>query len=59
MDLKTLVYMILGIALIGVCVYLIETYVPMPEVFKTAIRVIVAIVVVLYLVTKIIIPLLP
>ncbi len=42
--------LILTLALIGVIVYLIETYLPMPAPFKTAINVIVIVCVVLYLV---------
>jgi hypothetical protein len=42
--------LILTLALIGVVVYLIETYLPMPAPFKVAINVIVVVVVVLYLI---------
>lgn len=40
--------LILFIALIGLVVYLIESYIPMPEPFKLAIRIIVIICLVLY-----------
>jgi predicted membrane channel-forming protein YqfA (hemolysin III family) len=42
--------LILTLALIGVVVYLIETYLPMPAPFKIAINVIVLVCVVIYLV---------
>jgi predicted membrane channel-forming protein YqfA (hemolysin III family) len=42
--------LILTLALIGVVVYLIETYLPMPQPFKIAINVIVLVCVVIYLV---------
>jgi predicted membrane channel-forming protein YqfA (hemolysin III family) len=42
--------LILTLALIGVVVYLIETYLPMPQPFKVAINVIVLVCVVIYLV---------
>ena len=42
--------LILTLALIGVVVYLIETYLPMPGPFKVAINVIVLVCVVIYLV---------
>jgi hypothetical protein len=45
-----MIALILTLALVGVLVYLIETFVPMPAPFKIAIRVIVVIVLVLYLV---------
>lgn len=41
--------LILSLALIGFVVYLIQTYVPMPPIFKTVIYVVVAIVVILFL----------
>jgi uncharacterized protein YhhL (DUF1145 family) len=45
-----MITLILYLAVIGVIVYLLETYVPMPQPFKIAIRVIVVVCVVLYLV---------
>jgi len=45
-----MVSLILGIALVGVLIYMLETYVPMPAPFKIAIRVIVVVCLVLYLV---------
>jgi len=44
-----LVYLILFLALIGFLVYLVTTYIPMPEPFKLAIIVIVVIVMILWL----------
>lgn len=41
--------LILTIALLGLIVYLITTYIPMPPVFKTVIYVIVAVILILYL----------
>lgn len=43
-----MITLVLVLALLGFIVYLITTYIPMPPVFKTAIYVIVAIVVILY-----------
>lgn len=45
-----MISLILLLALVGVVVYLIETYAPMPAPFKIGIRVIVLVCVVLYLV---------
>ena len=45
-----MISLILGLALIGLVVYLIETFVPMPAPFKTVIRVVVIIVLIIYLV---------
>jgi len=42
--------LILTLALCGLVVYLITTYIPMPPVFKTIIYVIVAVCLILYLV---------
>jgi len=41
--------LILTLALLGLIVWLITTYVPMPPIFKTIIYVIVAVVLILYL----------
>jgi len=43
-----MIALILVLALAGFLVYLITTYIPMPPVFKTAIYVIVAVVIILY-----------
>ena len=48
MDLVGLVMTILALALVGFLVYLIITYIPMPEIFKTVIYVVVAVLVILY-----------
>ena len=45
-----MITLILMLALVGFLVYLIITYVPMPDIFKTAIVVIAVVVVILYLV---------
>lgn len=45
-----MIEIILGIALVGFLVYLIITYIPMPDIFQKAIIVFVVIVVILYLV---------
>jgi hypothetical protein len=47
-----LVLLILGIALIGVLVYAITTYFPMPPIFKNIIYIVAAIVLVLFLVRQ-------
>ncbi len=47
MDLITLV---LVIAIVGCLVWVIITYVPMPEIFKTAITIIAVIFIILYLI---------
>jgi len=44
-----MIALILTLAIIGFIVYLIITYIPMPQIFKTGILVIVAICVILYL----------
>jgi hypothetical protein len=44
-----LIYLVLGLALIGFVVWIIVTYIPMPGLFKQLIIVLVAIVIVLYL----------
>lgn len=48
MDLIGLVKLILALALVGFLVYLIVTYIPMPEIFKQVIMVVIAIVVILF-----------
>jgi hypothetical protein len=45
-----LVLLVLGIALIGLLVWVIQTYVPMPDIFKIVIYVIVAIALIFYVV---------
>ena len=49
MDLATIVTTLLAFALIGFLVYLIITYIPMPEPFKQVIIVACVILIVLYL----------
>jgi hypothetical protein len=44
-----MIALIITLALVGLIVYLITTYIPMPPIFKTVIYVIVAIVLILYL----------
>jgi len=44
-----MISLILTLAVVGFIVYLIITYIPMPQIFKTGILVIVAICVILYL----------
>lgn len=44
-----MIALIITLALIGLIVYLITTYIPMPPIFKTIIYVIVAVVLILYL----------
>lgn len=41
--------LVLTLALLGLIVYLVTTYIPMPAVFKTIIYVIVAVVLIIYL----------
>lgn len=48
MDLVSIVTTVLVLALIGFLVYLIVTYIPMPEPFKQVIIVVVVILLVLY-----------
>jgi hypothetical protein len=45
-----MITLVLGIALLGFLVYLIITYIPMPDIFQKAIVVIAIVFVVLYLV---------
>lgn len=49
MDLIGLVHLILILALVGFLVYLIVTYIPMPDIFQKVVMVVIAIVVILYL----------
>lgn len=49
MFLSNIISIIVILAILGVCVWLIERYIPMPDIFKTAIRVVVCIGVVLWL----------
>ena len=44
-----MISLILTLALVGLIVYLITTYIPMPAIFKTVIYVIVAVVLIIYL----------
>ena len=48
MTLTALVSAVLVLALLGFLVYLIVTFIPMPEIFKTVIMVVVAVLVTLY-----------
>jgi hypothetical protein len=45
-----MITLILSIAILGFLVYLIVTYIPMPEPFKRAIIVIVVVLIILYLI---------
>ena len=51
MDPMGLIYLILVIALIGLCIYLIETYIPMDPIFKTIIRIIIVVVAIIWLIS--------
>ena len=51
MDPMGLIYLILAIALIGLCIYLIETYIPMDPIFKTIIRIVVVVVAIIFLIS--------
>ena len=51
MDAAGLIYLILAIALVGLCIYLIETYIPMDPVFKTIIRIVVVVVAIIFLIS--------
>lgn len=55
-SLIALIWVILVLALIGLCVWLIEKYIPMDDIFKTAIRIIVVIAVILFLITQYLLP---
>lgn len=48
MDLVALITLVLVLALVGFMVYLIVTYIPMPEPFKQVIVVVVVILLILY-----------
>lgn len=41
--------LILSIALLGLVVYLVTTYIPMPPIFKTVIYVLVAVILIIYI----------
>lgn len=45
-----LIILVLGIALIGVIVWAVTTYVPMPPIFKTLIYIVAAVALILWLV---------
>jgi hypothetical protein len=45
-----MITLILGLAIVGFLVYLIITYIPMPEIFKTAIVAIAVILIIVYLI---------
>ena len=47
-----LILLVLAVALLGLFVYLVITYIPMPPIFQTAIQVIVVIAVILYLLKR-------
>lgn len=49
MDLVGLVKTILALGLVGFLIYLIVTYIPMPDLFKKVIMVVIAVVVILWL----------
>jgi hypothetical protein len=49
MELNALVYVLLGLAIIGLLVYLIVTYIPMPQPFKIVIYAVAAIALILWL----------
>ena len=49
MDPMGLIYLVLAIALIGLCIYLIETYIPMDAMFKTIIRIVIVVVAIVWL----------
>jgi hypothetical protein len=51
MTLTALISLIVVIVILGLALYLIETYVPMPPPFKLVLRVIVILALVLYLLT--------
>jgi L-asparagine transporter-like permease len=51
MDPVGIVTAILFLALVGFLVYLIVTYIPMPEIFKQVIMVVVAVLLILYIMT--------
>ena len=45
-----MITLIIGLALVGFLVWLVVTYIPMPDVFKKAIIVIVVVLLILYLI---------
>lgn len=45
-----MIALVIGLALVGLVLYLIDTYVPMDPVIKTVIRIVVVVCVILYLV---------
>jgi hypothetical protein len=45
-----LIYLILGIAFLGLLVWIVKTYIPMEPIFKTIIYIVVAVALVLWLV---------
>lgn len=47
-----LIMLVLVLALVGFLIYLITTHIPMPPIFKTAIQIIVVVVVILYLIKR-------
>lgn len=49
---KELIMTILGLAVVGVILYLIETYIPMSDPIKLVIRIVIVIAVVLWLINK-------
>lgn len=53
MDILAIVKVILILALLGFLIYLIVTYIPMPEIFKQVIMVFVAVLVILWLIAMI------
>jgi hypothetical protein len=44
-----LIILVLGIALLGLLVWVIQTYIPMPPIFKTVIYIVCAIVLILFM----------
>lgn len=54
MDLLGLITLVVVVAVIGFCVWVLVTYVPMPEPFKKAIIVLVVVVLLLWLVRTLI-----
>jgi hypothetical protein len=47
-----LIILIFGLALIGLLVWAVTTYIPMPPIFKTVITIIVAVMLILYLIRR-------
>jgi len=48
MDFRDLIFLVLGLGITGFLVYLITTYIPMPDIFKKIIYVIVAIAIIVF-----------